>query len=1180
MQKTFKSLMAAFLAVGMLGTSAMAERPAGESKERSTNSLSKINGTPRYQLLNINNLWTWYRSDGQSSHSPKADDGTYFPRGTGSSDYQNGVMWGAKCYADAALTQPAPNGQLIRVGGANYEVGTREGRIIGSGATAVAASPSDADTRIYRVRRDYTIMTADELRRDAQETNELQNVNDVTDAMVNTIKDQYAADWANWPVQYGAPYIDRNGNGQYDAPPAFSDNFKVENLIAGNYDEPGVAGADPNSPADQVVWTVFNDLDANSTLRLQGSEPMGLEIQVTIWGYKRTDALGNIYFKRVKLINKGGVVVDAAGNKGSFYLDEVYVAQWADIDLGNAGDDISGCDVALGMGFTYNGQAVDTEYRGFKLPPPAVGFDFLAGPIVPAPGKTAVFDLKRINDFENLPMTSFSYFSAGAPISDPPRSYTQGTLRWYKMLRGFAPKDGDVDEFYPFPPGVTPDKFPLSGDPIAKTGFLDGLGQQYSFAPGDRRINLSTGPFKLSPGETQEFTVAYVAGMGADRLSSVAVMKFNDRFAQNTYNAVFQVPKPPSAPIVEVGELDGQVILQWGGNAARVADTETKVNEPGTYRFEGYNLYQFPSRGASLSEATRVVTYDLTADPTVILDEQFDVSSGQVLFKPVAFGTNSGITRIFSTTRDFVRDIDKLYNGQEYYFAVTAYSRATQAGFLPAYLESEPTIITVIPKVPFGAQLTAAQGDTAAKATHVTGGSDGNAVPIVSDPSKLTGHTYEVTFADNGAGGTNWTLKDVTANRVALADQTNQSGDDNYLFTDGFQLRVTGAPNSFKNFLVTANGAGKLDPPEIGCFAFNDNGFPFFNGADRPSENQQVGAGEWGIHTADDANGTRAAFSVFLTRVSNSGGNWPRIIPQDWEVRFTEAGGYAHDVYQTGKTFKVPFEIWRIGDSRKNDPSDDVRFIPHLLDDDESGTFNLPKAHINGGAEHSVSGGDNDPYSDWIYFATPTNETPGDAGYKAWEAAELAQEGSGEALIANETLRRVVFVNWNGGSVSDASYPANLNQALPETGTIFQIITTKPNTVEDKFTFTTAAPTVTAESQKASANDIGVYPNPYYAFNPAETNSLNRFVTFNNLPPNAKIRIFNLAGQLVRTIDKTEAGNSSQFQRWDLLNTSGLPVATGMYIAYIEATLPATGQAVSKVVKFAVIQEQEVLQVF
>lgn len=133
-----KSSLLKLMLVGLLlyGATAFAERPAGE-KERNQQALSKPTGTPRYQILNINNIWTWIRNDGMSNHSPIADDGTYFPRGTGSAIYQDGIMWGGKVYLDPNYTQPGPKDQLIRVGGANYLVGTREGRIIGEGASAV-----------------------------------------------------------------------------------------------------------------------------------------------------------------------------------------------------------------------------------------------------------------------------------------------------------------------------------------------------------------------------------------------------------------------------------------------------------------------------------------------------------------------------------------------------------------------------------------------------------------------------------------------------------------------------------------------------------------------------------------------------------------------------------------------------------------------------------------------------------------------------------------------------------------------------------------------------------------------------------------------------------------------------------------------------------------------------------
>ncbi|RMD94367.1 MAG: hypothetical protein D6814_14640, partial [Calditrichaeota bacterium] len=698
-QILFRSFFAVLLIYGMTiePASFAKERPAHEKGDR----LAKTGAyqPERYQILNINNLWTWAREDGLSNHSPTGDNGTFFPRGTAFIIYQDGFVFGSKAYVDAAHTQPAPFSQTIRVGGATYGTGTRAGWVDGFGANATAVDPDDPRARIYRIRRDWKEMTQDELRRDAAESNEIP-ASDVTAAQMQAVYDQYTKDWNEWPVDLGAPFIDRNGNGIYDPPPA---DFTTKELIEKGYDEPGLAGADPNSPADQVIWTVYNDLHRPTSTGRFGSEPTGLEIQVTIWGYKRTDALGNIFFRKWRIINKGGVEIDANGTKGVFNLDSMYVCQWSDPDLGSFSDDLVGCDTTLSLGFVYNGNAIDTDFRKFNLPPPSGGYDFLQGPIIPSPGDRAVFDLKYIDDFKNLGMTGFSYFSAGSPYSDPGGGYDTNTILWYKMLRGFAPLEGP-DQRYAFPPGVTPGPFPLAGDPVTGTGHIDGQGQDYSFVPGDRRLLVITGPFELAAGDTQEVVVAFVAGLGSDRLSSVSVMKFNDRFAQNTYDALFQVPQAPAAPDVKVTELNGEIILDWGSDLEQVAATEEKVNEPGGYKFEGYNVYQLPTPTSSLKDAKRIVTFDLPTDPTVVLDEQFDVSSGQILEQPVQFGSNSGIQRYFKFDRDYVQDVDKLNNGQEYYLAVTAYSVATVPGFLPASLESNVRVLAVTPKVPFGTQ--------------------------------------------------------------------------------------------------------------------------------------------------------------------------------------------------------------------------------------------------------------------------------------------------------------------------------------------------------------------------------------------------------------------------------------------------------------------------------------------
>jgi len=79
------------------------------------------------------------------------------------------------------------------------------------------------------------------------------------------------------------------------------------------------------------------------------------------------------------------------------------------------------------------------------------------------------------------------------------------------------------------------------------------------------------------------------------------------------------------------------------------------------------------------------------------------------------------------------------------------------------------------------------------------------------------------------------------------------------------------------------------------------------------------------------------------------------------------------------------------------------------------------------------------------------------------------------------------------------------------------------------------------------------------------------------LPAYAKVRIVNLAGVLVRTLEKSDP---TQFLRWDLQNDSGLPVASGIYIAYIELKDAKGTDLGTKTVKFAIIQEQQFLRNF
>lgn len=1096
-----------------------------------------VNGTPVSTLININNIAGWIRNDGWSARIPSSgNSGVFFPRGTAAAIFQDGIVWGGNVNDGGS--------QVLRVGGQTYSIGTIGGRIISAG---VAADPSAPDVRIYRIRRDY--QTAD-LTQDAAEVLE-KGLNAVTAGDIAGIRAQYQTDWNEWPAAQGAPYYDRDSNGVYNP----------------TVDEPGIADA------DQVVWFVCNDLNSGRTNALYGSNPIGLELQVTLWGYNRTDPLANVYFKKFTFIYKG-----TATTPSNATISDMYVSQWSDPDMGDAGDDYSGCDTSLSLGYVYNGGPSDNSYSDFGLTPPAVGYDFLQGPIVDgAPTDSAVFNLKRVYGKRNLPMTAAFYFAAGGTYSDPPFS-REGSIQWYNLLRGLTPIQGTGFVHPNFPGDTT--KFWLDGDPVTGTGRIDGAID----APGDRRLGVCSGPFTMALGDTQEVVVGVVAGIGSDYLSSITVMKNNDVAVQNAYNDLFDLPKAPPAPAVTVVQLDNQLVLDWGSDADAVQQTED-FDRKG-YTFEGYNVYQVASPSTSIplsgdkreidsrADVKLIGTFDKSGNGVrTIYDDVFDVNLGIIVRVIKQRGSDNGIIRQLKLDRDLIRSAP-LVNGQRYYYAVTAYGYNPSDQALTHALESTPQIYTAIPQSPPpGVRYASAYGDTIGGVQHA-GPSDGFAVVTVVDPSKVTGHQYKVSF-DTLGGGNVWNVDDVTANVRKISNQTNQSGDDLYLTVDGLLIKVFGAPNDAKDFQHSSGPTGAINPPSYAAWGCDFNGWCFPDPTGQVSPSDDWGGGTWGIHTGGSGGGDESYTGRFVPRVFRND-NFSRFVPYDFEIRFTATGGKAWLAFTTEAVIDVPFEIWNIGINTPDDPSDDFRMIPWVNDADGNGAFNLQQA------DHGLSGGSNDPYTDWIYWYEPHSRAPGSSGYQT----EFVDRGSaydgtdGAGNDHHEVMARVVLVNWNGGLITDPTWPANVNSVMPSTGNVVRFVSTKPNQPGvDEFTFSTAnyAQNYSAAAAKADLSAINVFPNPYYGFNRAETSKFARFVTFNHMSPKAEIRIFSLAGSLVKVITKDDA---TQFVNWDLTNHGGLPVASGLYIAYMTLKDASGADLGTKTLKIVVVQEQQYLDNF
>jgi len=1120
---------------------------------------------PKSTFFNINS-WSiqiehqgFFQWNG-TSHGSAGD----YPKGMANVIFAEGILWGVR--ADDKYGVDA-DGQLltdgtgagtpkIRVNGSMYNTGLKSGKVLRDATGAINKTGYSEDWRlqqIWRVRRDWE--TGD-LTSDVAIVKNI-GANDVTEAQIAATKAQYKHDWEHWPVAKGAPYDDVNGDGAFTAATWNTETLEWDGDI------PGIPGA------DQTIWLVANDLPDENDPNYPGqavsvseggwgSPPIGFEMQMSMWGYDYpfSNPLSSMFFKRARMIYTG-----LPGGPATAKLDTVYFTQWSDPDLGTYTDDYVGCDTTLSLGYVYNGNTFDeTFFDNYGSPVPAGGYDFLEGP--------KVADADGVLD--TLGMTSFVYFAAGSSVSDPNTRVYAGTLQWFNLMEGFLPRPPypTQNDFVDPLTGLA-EIFVLAGDPTTGTGWIDGI----ILPPGDRRLVMNTGPFTMALGDTQDVVIGLIGGMGGDNLSSVTVLKYNDVFAQFAYDNDFSLPTPPTPPVVSAFEGDGYITLNWAETAA-YNKTESVVNKG--FAFEGYKVYQLPNPLASGSEGALIAQYDVANGVMVITEKAVDPATGLVLEKPAHVGSDNGISRVVVIKTDELRN-RPITNDRPYHYGISAYSYLPDNEFSPfKSLESSMTRISVTPKLPDpGKSYTVDSGDYM-DMTHTAGTSDGQARIEVIDPGVVTGHTYEVSFAtDEATGNILWNVTDATSGSEILSDYTQGSlfTDPGFPAADGLTFKVTGPPNAFKNFLVTAHGGGVQDPPLQG--AQDWGGFPVsYTGR----VNQSNGTG-WFFH-GGGAGGN--AYDVMISRIIR-GSKWAYLIPNDFEYRFTyEDDNYCYLAYTTGSLVRVPFEIWNI--------TQGYRLCPWSYDYDENDAWGL---HAN---DHPGSGGANDPYTDWIYPRLPENwATAGNAagddesGYQAWLAASIAAGGGAPTADGHylhegftrdyygtnygpELMGRNVWFVWNLDDVSDGTIdvddPAKL---LPEKGTVVLITTNKTNQPADVFSVT--APKVESTSVADDVKKVNVFPNPYLGYHDLEISRAElpapKYVTFNHLPTTGKVvfRVFNMAGVMVANFEKS---TTTQYQTWNMRNANQFPLASGIYIIHVDM-----GSAGTKVLKLALVTEEE-----
>ena len=152
-------------------------------------------------------------------------------------------------------------------------------------------------------------------------------------------------------------------------------------------------------------------------------------------------------------------------------------------------------------------------------------------------------------------------------------------------------------------------------------------------------------------------------------------------------------------------------------------------------------------------------------------------------------------------------------------------------------------------------------------------------------------------------------------------------------------------------------------------------------------------------------------------------------------------------------------------------------------------------------------------------------------------------------------------VSFSGGGSSTA----------PSPGDVLRISVSRPFATGDFFQFSLSPSSIDADMARSELDRIAVVPNPYVGASSFEPRSQiegrgERRVQFINLPQKCTIKIFNIRGELIKTLEHDGfLADGATF--WDLRTEDQQDIAFGVYIFHVDA--PDIGEYIGK---FALIK--------
>ncbi|MFC2092640.1 hypothetical protein ACFLSV_01955 [Bacteroidota bacterium] len=977
------------------------------------------------------------------------------------------------------------------------------------------------------------------------------------------------AQWGNM-VPFGAPYIDKNENGQYDP----------------GIDLPGI------KDAKQTIFACLTDGFPEEHSLGEGfgggTPPMFAEVHLTAWGYDGA-VLEDVQFFEFVIINKN-----------QYAWDSTFMAIVSDPDLGWALDDYIGCDSSLNMSYCYNADNNDdiTQYiYAYGINPPAFGMSLFKSPMN-----------YSVSPSDILGATACVYMgrNSGPPCESDPNGEPVSA---YNMLQGIKK---DRTPWYNPLTGLRT-KFCYPGDPESGIGWTEFKGSITNCggdsitpnntilvnAPGDRRMILSTGGYdlKVNPGDTQEIVLAQFVARGSSNLNSVTKLKSLDKKAQRIFDLEFDIIPTIVQPQVNIsykdkGEGRVNIVLSWDNRSEGYLFWDTVFSDredSGFYKFEGYEIYEIRRTATDIPILNKpeTITNDITClrifDIVDTVGIIFDTLSGgltngvfQVVppyksRKPPGF-PNTGLIRSLELTGTMYPvenggDTNFIF-GHEYKFAVMAYAYNSNPMRGQAITRNSllTSIITVRPEAP----LAGTQYNLELSDTINTNRRDLGVVPIVISPELLINAKYKILFGNpdttyNLLRSINNGLSFDTLYRNLLPVQS--TADDSSKIVNGVLIKaqritefnegVIKDPILPTDSIQTRYRGWEYTPENHRYLTASDTLFV----STKPYQSQSMNL-SWPNQNTFTGNGTSVTperlrrIKIVYTGYGNGQMAYrylrnvapfpgqdpkhPSFIP--WVIH----RGIGFPYQQLNE---VPFKVYEID---QDDSTTGYRQVNCVFLENNDSLFSwsekyLGRGEINGKWDPTthMSGGFE------VLYIMESNYDTNKVDYKM------------KNLMTQQSQFDIMYV-W----APKADTSSHGDFTVGDEFTIYPYTVTVPFIAPGYplyYEFSTPKAIIGSTQLASSRGDmdkIRVVPNPYYGYNQNQSSISDRFVKFRRLPKKCNIKIYSLNGDMVRQLDKD---NEDPTLKWNLRNLENNPVASGMYIVLINAE--GIGQ---KIIKLAV----------